>query len=107
MTAPNLPILTSFYAVVGEKLTLIFGQIAYTSVSDFSFKDYSRSKTLRTLFALYRTTPLAHQEVVLTFNTGDLSVKTDAFGSFTIQAPVDTADTWLQKVETATGGEVK
>jgi phosphatidate phosphatase APP1 len=107
MTMRKLPILLSFYALAGDSTTLIFGQLTYTRLTDFSFKDYSRRKTLRTLVRLYRTKPYADQYIVLLFDRGKIHTRTDRYGSFYITTPVRLKQAVLQKVMLVSGEEVK
>lgn len=103
----RLPILLSFHALAGNSTTLISGQLTYTTISDFSFRDYSRRKTLRTLVRLYRTKPYADQYIVLIFDKAEVRAKTDAYGSFYMATPVVLKQSVLQKVVLASGAEVK
>lgn len=103
----KIPILLSFYAVSGDKSTLIFGQITYSEIKDLSFKDYSRRKTFRTLVSLYRTKPYINQRITLIFDKGEIRGRTDAHGSFNINTPDDPEQATLQKVLLSSGEEVK
>jgi phosphatidate phosphatase APP1 len=103
----KLPILLSFHALAGNDTTLISGQLTYTTLSDFSFRDYSRRKTLRTLVRLYRTKPYADQYIVLIFDKAEVRAKTDGYGSFYMATPVSLKHSVLQKVVLASGAEVK
>ncbi len=61
---------------------MAIGQLTYSSLRDFSFQDYSRRKTFRSILALYRTRFFDHKEIELVFNTGSYKTVTDASGSF-------------------------
>jgi phosphatidate phosphatase APP1 len=103
----KIPILLSFYGISNGATTILSGQLTYTSIKDFSFKDYSRRKTFRTLFNLYRTRPYADQFIVLVFDKGKVHLKTDAYGSFYNKTTSDMANAVLQKVLLVSGEEVK
>lgn len=103
----KVPILLSFYGISNGDTTIVSGQLTYTSIKDFTFKDYSRRKTFRTLFNLYRTRPYADQYIVLVFDKGKVHIKTDAYGSFYNQTAVDMANAVLEKVVLVSGEEVK
>lgn len=107
MSMHKLPILLSFYALAGNNAILISGQLTYTRLTDFSFKDYSRRKTLRTLVRLYRTKPYADQYIVLIFDKGKVHAKTDRYGSFYVTTPSRLNGAVLQKVMLVSGEEVK
>lgn len=101
------PILLSFYGLSNRNTTLVFGQLTYTRLTDFSFKDYSRRRTFRTLFLLYQTKPYTNQEIVLVFDTVKLEVKTDVYGAFYVITDSSLSSAILQKVIMASGEEVK
>lgn len=82
----NVPILLSFHALSNGKATLIFGHIVYTQVNDLSFKDFSRRRTFRTLFSLYRTRPCKHQELFLEFDQGEVYAETNKYGAFYVKS---------------------
>jgi phosphatidate phosphatase APP1 len=103
----KLPILLSFYAIAGEKSGLVFGQLTYTRIKDLTFQSYSRLRTFRTLFRLYRTKPFAGQEIVLTLSSGEVRATTDAHGSFTAHTNIELVNAPLQKVALSSGQEVK
>ena len=101
------PILLSFYGLSNRNTTLVFGQLTYTRLTDFSFKDYSRRRTFRTLFLLYQTKPYTNQEIVLVFDTVKLQVKTDVYGAFYVITDFSLSSAILQKVIMVSGEEVK
>jgi phosphatidate phosphatase APP1 len=94
----KVPILLSFYALLNGSTALIGGQLTYTTLKDLSFINYNRRRTFRTLLSLYRTKPYANQNIVLVFDTCEVSVKTDAYGSFYLKTLLNAAPTLLQKV---------
>jgi phosphatidate phosphatase APP1 len=101
------PILLSFYACTNGVTSLIFGQLTFTGISDFSFKDYSQRKTFRTLFRLYQTKPYANQQLILVFETGRVNVSTNNNGGFYEKKVDHITSGSLQKVLLADGTEVK
>jgi phosphatidate phosphatase APP1 len=101
------PILLSFYGLSNGSTTLVYGQLTFTRLEDLSFKDYSRRRTFRTLFALYQTKPYANQEIVLVFDTIKLNVKTDGHGAFYLKTNFLLSTSILQKVVMSSGEEVK
>lgn len=107
MPTSKIPILLSFYALSNGNTTLTFGQVTYTRINDLSFKEYSRRKTFRTLFKLYRTRPYANQEIVLVFTNGILQTKTNRHGAFYVKAGEDKANGSLVKVTLASGDDVR
>ena len=79
--AGKLPILLSYYALSNGKTTLCFGQVTYTSLRDLSFVDYSRRKTFRTLWDLYRTRAYSNAIIVLVFTKGRVETTTNRHGA--------------------------
>jgi phosphatidate phosphatase APP1 len=61
---------------------MAFGQLTFTRLNDFSFKDYSRRKTFRTLFRLYQTRPYSNQAIILKFDKGEAKTVTNSHGAF-------------------------
>lgn len=106
MSAEKIPVLLSFYALSNGKEALIFGQIATTRLNDLSFAAYSPRRTFRTLFALYRTRPVAHVSVTLRLGAFSIPAKTDATGAFFFKHPIEQVFGTLQAVTLDTGGEV-
>ena len=92
------PILLSFYGLSNGTKSLFTGQLAYSSLQDFSFKAFSSRKTFRTLLALYRTLFFANQPITLRFNEGQTDVMTDASGSFFCTANSGSNQISLQEV---------
>lgn len=105
--ASKLPLLLSFYALSNGSTTLAFGQVTYTRINDFSFQEYSRRKTFRTLLKLYRTRPYANQEIVLIFAKGMLEAETNRHGAFYIKGGHDKIQGHLVKVLLKSGDEVR
>jgi phosphatidate phosphatase APP1 len=105
--AVKIPILLSFYGISNGESAVLSGQLTYSSIKDFTFKDYSRRKTFRTLVSLYRTKPYADQFIVLVFDRGKVHMKTDAFGSFYGKTTTDLSNARLEKVLMVSGEEVK
>ena len=107
MTA-KIPILMNFYAIDnGAGKFLMFGQLTFTRVNDFTFKDYSRRRTFRTLMRLYQSKPFPNQELILRFDKGDVKVTTNAKGGFLGECDHSLADGVLQKVVLKDGSDVK
>jgi phosphatidate phosphatase APP1 len=102
----KVPILLSFYGISNGDTTIVSGQLTYTSIKDFSFKAYSRRKTFRTLFNLYRTKPYADQFIVLVFDKGKVHLKTDGHGAFYNKTSADLSHATLEKVVLVSGEEV-
>jgi phosphatidate phosphatase APP1 len=107
MMEHKTPILLAFYSLSNKENALVFGQLTYTRLKDFSFRDFSRRKTFRTLVNLYRTTPYAHQYIVLVFDKGKIHCKTDAYGAFYLKTKTPLSQATLQKVLLVSGEEVK
>jgi phosphatidate phosphatase APP1 len=105
--AKKLPILLSFYALASGSNTLIQGQLTYTAVNDFSFKDFTRRKTFRTLLKLYRTKPYTNQYIVLIFDKGKVHLKTDEYGSFYGMSNSNLEGAKLERIQLTSGQEVK
>ncbi len=92
------PILLSFYALSNGKDALIFGQITRTRLNDLSFSGYTRRRTFRTLFALYRTRAITNHNIKLVFDAMTIETTTDDTGSFFLKHKVDQVQSILQKV---------
>lgn len=105
--AVKIPILLSFYALSNGRTVLAFGQITYAGIKDFSFREYSRRKTFRTLLKLYRTHPYSNQEIILVFTKGKLRTETNRHGAFYLKAGIAAAQGTLQQVLLSTGEEVR
>jgi phosphatidate phosphatase APP1 len=102
----KVPILLSFYALSNGTTALIGGQLTYTTLTDISFKNYSRRRTFKTLLSLYRTKPYVNENIVLVFNNHQLPVTTDAHGSFYMKTLTGLNDSVLQKVVLGSAEEV-
>lgn len=96
--ATRKPILLSYYALSNGKDAIIFGQITKTRLGDLSFSGYTRRRTFRTLFALYRTRALANRKVKLVFDAMTIEADTDKTGSFFFKHRIDKVEGILQKV---------
>jgi phosphatidate phosphatase APP1 len=105
--AKKIPILLSFYGLSNRGITLLFGQLTFTGISDLSFQAYSRRKTFRTLFRLYQTRPYSNQELILVFDRGEVKVTTNSYGGFYQKTPADLGGAVLQKVVLPAGEDVK
>ncbi len=105
--AGKLPILLSYYALSNGKATLCFGQITYTSLRDLSFVDYSRRKTFRTLWDLYRTRAYSNATIVLVFTKGRIETTTNRHGAFYLSVDKNKVQGKLEKVLVETGEEVR
>ena len=92
------PVLLSFYALSNGKDALIFGQITGTRLSDLSFSGFSRHRTFRTLFSLYRTKAFKDQKIKLVFDAMTIETSTDSTGSFFLKHKVDKIESILQRV---------
>ena len=79
------PILLSFYALSNGKSMIAIGQLTYSSLRDFSFKNYGRRKTFRSILALYRTRFFDHEAIELEFDSGTYKTITDEAGSFFLE----------------------
>jgi phosphatidate phosphatase APP1 len=104
----RIPILLNFYGMEnGAGKFLVFGQLTYTSVKDFTFKDYSRRKTFRTLLRLYQSKPFANQDLILKFDKGDVKVSTNLRGGFRSETDCELSGATLKKVILKDGSDVK
>jgi phosphatidate phosphatase APP1 len=104
----KIPILLNFYGLGnGAGKFLLFGQLTYTRVKDFTFKDYSRRKTFRTLLRLYQSKPFANQELLLKFDKGEVKVSTNLKGGFRTETDCDLSHALLKQVQLKDGSEVK
>ncbi|MGC1240411.1 MAG: App1 family protein [Chryseosolibacter sp.] len=103
----KLPLLLSFYALSNGSTTLTYGQVTYTRINDFSFLEYSRRKTFRTLLKLYRTRPYANQQIILIFTMGMVEAETNRYGAFYIKTDKDKVQGHLVKVLLKSGDEVR
>lgn len=102
----RIPVLLSFYGLSNGTNTMLLGQIGYTPVSDLSFREFSRRKTFRTLFTLYRTRPYGSQSITLFFQDRAITVTTNAYGAFyETQQPLIEAP--LSRIVLDNGNEVK
>jgi phosphatidate phosphatase APP1 len=108
MSDSKIPILLSFYALAnGAGKHLVFGQLTYSSVNDFTFKDYTRRKTFRTLLRLYQSKPYANQELILKFDKGEVKVATNLWGAFRGESEIELTDATLHSVVLKDGRLVK
>jgi phosphatidate phosphatase APP1 len=104
----KIPILLNFYGLGnGAGKFLVFGQLTYTSVKDFTFKDYSRRKTFRTLLRLYQSKPFANQELILKFDKGEVGVSTNIRGGFRSETNCNLSGATLEQVLLKDGSDVK
>ncbi len=102
----KVPILLSYYALSNGSEAIIFGQITSMRLSDLSFTDFSRRRTFRTLLSLYRTKAVSSQTVSLTFDSHEVTGKTDASGFFFIKDKIDSVNSVLQKIHLGTNESV-
>ncbi|HYG01475.1 MAG TPA: App1 family protein [Chryseosolibacter sp.] len=105
--AKRIPILLSFNGISHQNRNLIFGQLTHTRISDLSFRDYSRRKTFKTLFRLYRTRPYRNQQLTLVFDAGEVKATTNAHGAFYEKPVGDFSNAVLKKVLLSSGEDVK
>jgi phosphatidate phosphatase APP1 len=92
------PILLSFYALSNGKDALIFGQITKTRLNDLSFTGFTRRRTFKTLFSLYRTRAITNHSIKLVFDEMTIETTTDDTGSFFLKHKVERVQSILQKV---------
>jgi len=105
--AKDTPILLSFNGISHQNRNLIFGQLTHTKISDLTFRDYSRRKTFKTLFRLYRAKPYANQDLTLIFDVGEVKATTNKHGAFYEKPVGDFSNAVLKKVMLSTGVDVK
>lgn len=98
MTKKKVPVLLSFYGLSNGKRNLFFGKLAYSSLADLSFKNYSRWKTFRSILALYSARPIRERQFEMVFDHGMLTAKTDHSGSFWCEVDMDERQTQLVSI---------
>lgn len=98
MTKKRVPVLLSFYGLSNGKRNLFFGKLAYSSLADLSFKNYSRWKTFRTVLALYGARPIRGREFEMVFDHGKVKGTTDHSGSFWCEVDLDERQTQLVSI---------
>lgn len=99
------PILLSFYGLSNGKTNVFFGKLAYSSVSDLSFKDYSWLKNFKTIIGLYRTRPIGNTTFRMTFDNGTIEGTTDKSGAFWCEVELDEKQTKLMSIVLPATGE--
>lgn len=77
-------ILLNFHAITNGKTNLLFGQLASSPIGDFSFREFGRKKTIRTLLDLYRLKMVRNEDVELKFDSGIVKARTDKYGRFQV-----------------------
>lgn len=97
MSVPK-PILLSFYGLSNGTRTVFFGKLAYSPLSDLSFKGYNRFKTFTSVIALYQTRAIRNQAFDLYFDYGTIRAQTDISGSFWCETDMDVRQTQLQRI---------
>ena len=101
------PILLSFYALSNGKSMIAIGQLTYSSLRDFSFKNYGRRKTFRSILALYRTRFFDHEAIELEFDSGTYKTITDEAGSFFLEVNDAAAVRELTSIKLINGQSVE
>src|SRR5690606_11360206 len=86
---------------------LVFGQVTYTRLKDLSFTAFSKRKTFRTLFRLYRTRPFANQKIDLVFSRGRVRTETNRHGAFYIKTTKEDVQGGLVEVLRVNGEPVR
>jgi phosphatidate phosphatase APP1 len=99
------PILLSFYGLSNGTSNVFFGKLAYSSVGDLSFKDYSWRKNFKTIIGLYRTRAISNQSFEMCFDHGVISGKTDKSGSFWCEVELNEKQTKLLEITLLETGE--
>ncbi len=98
MNKKETPILLSFYGLSNGHKNLFFGMLVYTPRQDLSFKNYSWIENFKTIVALYRTHPIAHQDFKMTFDHGIITGKTDRSGSFWCEVDMHEKQSQLRSI---------
>jgi phosphatidate phosphatase APP1 len=83
------PILLSFYGLSNGTTNVFFGKLAYSAVTDLSFKDYSWFKNFKTIVGLYRTRPVSSEPFEMCFDNGVIKGITDESGAFWVEAELN------------------
>ncbi len=99
------PILLSFYGLTNGKRTVLFGKLAYSPLSDLSFKAYNRFKTFKSVVALYNTRPIRNQEFDIQLDHGTVRGQTDTSGSFWCETETNVKQTKLERIVLLSSGE--
>lgn len=81
---PDRPILFNFYAFANGRENFYFGQLVRSGITDFSFKEFSRGRTISTLFDLYRVKKVRNEKIELVFDDSSISTYTDKHGRFQV-----------------------
>lgn len=102
----DLPILLNFYALTNGKTDFFFGQLVCSVITDFSFKEFSRSKTISTLLDLYRIRALPNHDIELIFDMGSVKTRTDRQGRFQLEVDLVPGKKILHQIVLNTGEEV-
>lgn len=86
---------------------MCFGQVTYTRINDFSFVEYSRRKTFRTLLKLYRTKAYSNEQIILSFTKGHVQAETNRHGAFYFKFAKQDIQGRLERVLIKSGEEVR
>jgi len=100
------PILISYSAISNGKVTLLRGQISWSSLTELSFEDYGWRTTFLKLLALYRTSSLSNEVVELYFDKEKITASTDDSGFFTIEVAYQKTQTNLSQINLKNGERV-
>ncbi len=100
------PILISYSAISNGKVTLLRGQISWSSVKELSFEDYSWHTTFRRLLAMYRASSLSNTVVELYFDKEKITATTDASGFFSIEVAYEKTQAKLSQINLSDGQKV-
>lgn len=99
------PILLSFYGLSNGKKNLFFGKLAYSPISDLSFRQYHWVKNFRTIIGLYRTRAIPFCKFEMVFDHGVVQGETDASGSFWCEVVMNEQQTRLLSITLTDSGE--
>src|SRR5215203_2829377 len=92
------PILLSFYGLSNGSTNVFFGKLAYSAVTDLSFKEYSWLKNFKTIVGLYLTRAISNSEFEMVFDHGVVNGITDQSGSFWCEVELNEKQTKLLEI---------
>lgn len=93
------PIILGFQGISNGRKTAFFGKFVYSVDANLSFENYSRTKTFKSIIALYTAKPVRSAEFTLHFEHGIVSGITEGSGSFWCETEIDIQQTQLKKIE--------
>jgi phosphatidate phosphatase APP1 len=99
------PILLSFYGLSNGTTNVFFGKLAYSSVRDLSFKEYSWIKNFKTIVGLFRTRPISNENFEMVFDNGLIKGSTDESGAFWCEVELNEKQTRLVEIRILSSGE--